>query len=117
MKKNLSSQSGIFNPRILLAFVLCSFGVLLAMFSFGATPRSNTSLPADPANLLSTFGSNTNRLAPGVPLPPGSQFSPNEHGDPSSSSSTAGLPHPAGKPSRLDAGAAGMPLRPGTASA
>src|SRR5207244_5348730 len=45
------------------------------------------------------------RLSPGVPLPPGTQFSPSEHGDPSSSSSTADFP-----------GVAQMPLRPGTAS-
>src|SRR5438445_10805635 len=55
MRKNPTSKSGIFNPRILFAFALCSFGVLLAMLSFGATPGetkgSNTSLPADPLHL------------------------------------------------------------------
>jgi hypothetical protein len=38
MRKNPASQSGIFNPRVLLAFALCSVGVLLAMLSFAATP-------------------------------------------------------------------------------
>jgi hypothetical protein len=38
MKKNPSSQSGLFNPRAFVAFTLCSVGVLLAMVSF-ATPR------------------------------------------------------------------------------
>jgi serine protease AprX len=33
-----SSQSGFFNPRVLLGFGLCSVGVLLAIFSFAATP-------------------------------------------------------------------------------
>ncbi len=31
MKKNPNSEAGIFNPRILAAFVLCSVGVLLAI--------------------------------------------------------------------------------------
>jgi hypothetical protein len=80
------------------------------MFSLAATPsaevpRANTSVPADPRNFLSTFGSNLNRLPPGVALPGSAQFSANGQGDPSSSSSTAGFP-----------GFAGMPLRPGTAS-
>src|ERR1700730_12185175 len=38
MKKNLSSQSGLLNPRVFVAFTLCSVGVLLAMVSFAA-PR------------------------------------------------------------------------------
>src|SRR5437773_1614938 len=36
MQKYFASQSGFFNPRVLLAFALCSVGVLLAMFSFTA---------------------------------------------------------------------------------
>ena len=55
------------------------------MLSLGATPpvettRANTSVPPDPANFPSTFGSNANRLPPGVPLPPGAQFSLNRPG-------------------------------------
>ena len=42
MRKNLSSESGIFNPRIFGAFLLCSVGVWLAMFSFASTPSSGT---------------------------------------------------------------------------
>ena len=42
MKKNLISQSGIFNPRILLAFSLCSVGTWMAMLSFASTPPSGT---------------------------------------------------------------------------
>jgi hypothetical protein len=38
MKKNPSSQSGLFNPRVLMAFTLCSVAALLAMASFAA-PR------------------------------------------------------------------------------
>jgi len=40
MKKNSPSQFGFFNPRVLIAFSLCSVGALLAMFSFAATPSS-----------------------------------------------------------------------------
>src|SRR6476646_1581058 len=103
MQKNTTSQSSIFNLRVLLAFTLCSVGALLAMLSLGATPpvettRANTSVPPDPANFPSTFGSNANRLPPGVPLPPGAQFSLNWQGDPSSSSPTAGFPGFAGMP-------------------
>src|SRR5437870_12596984 len=38
--KNPNSQSGIFVPRALIAFALCSSGVLLSMFSVAATPLS-----------------------------------------------------------------------------
>ncbi len=37
MKTNTASQSGLSNPRILFAFALCSFAVLLAVFSFADT--------------------------------------------------------------------------------
>ena len=55
MQKNAASQSGIFNPRVLLAFTLCSVGALLAMFSLGATPpvdttHANTSAPQPAAS-------------------------------------------------------------------
>ena len=54
MQKQSASESGVFHPRIFLAFALCSIGLLLAMFSFaqtGAAPRSS-SAPA----LTPTFG-------------------------------------------------------------
>jgi hypothetical protein len=108
--KTRNSKSGFFNPRILCAFALCSVGTLLAMLSFAAMPpvdttRANTSLPTDPPSFPSTFGSNTNQLPVGVPLPPGARFAPNSQGDASSSSPTAGLPE-----------FSGMPVRPATAT-
>src|SRR5207247_4923039 len=42
MRKNPASEFGFLNPRILMAVGLCSLGVLLAMFSFAATPSSGT---------------------------------------------------------------------------
>jgi len=42
MKKNPVPESGIFNPRIFLAFILCSVGTLLAMLSFAATSSTPT---------------------------------------------------------------------------
>src|SRR2546422_4523301 len=41
MKKNPNSQSGIFNPRVLLAFTLCSVGVFLAALGFAAVPPTS----------------------------------------------------------------------------
>src|SRR5438105_8669888 len=49
--KTLTSQSGLFNPRILGAFALCSLGVLLAMLSLAATPtrgNAETLVPTMP---------------------------------------------------------------------
>jgi hypothetical protein len=110
MQKNAASQSGIFNPRVLLAFTLCSVGALLAMFSLAAMPpletaHSNTGVPPDSRNFLSTFGSNANHLPRGVPLPPGTQFSLNGQGDPLKQQPTPGF-----------LGLPGMLFRPGTAS-
>src|SRR5438105_492320 len=53
MKKNLSSKSGIFNPRALVAFALCLAGVGLTMLSFAANPpnkmtRSAAESPGGP---------------------------------------------------------------------
>jgi hypothetical protein len=43
MKKNHPvSESGFFNPRMFGAFLLCSAGAWLAMFSFASTPSSGT---------------------------------------------------------------------------
>jgi hypothetical protein len=40
MKRNPSSQSGLFNPRALVALAFCSAAALLAFFSFAGVPRS-----------------------------------------------------------------------------
>src|SRR5882724_8665617 len=42
MKKKSASESGLFNPRIFLAFGLCSVGALLAMLSFAGMPSNKT---------------------------------------------------------------------------
>src|SRR2546426_11217218 len=54
MKKNPDSQSGIFTPRVLAAFLLCSAGVLLAMFGFAGTPPTGKTMPVlkTPGNSL-----------------------------------------------------------------
>jgi len=57
MKKNSGSKSGLFNPRILLAFSLCSIGVSLAMLSFaGSTRTANIKLTALSVPNTPTFG-------------------------------------------------------------
>jgi PKD repeat protein len=52
MKKHIPSKSGIFNPRFLLAFSLCSAAVFLGTFSFRSsaapTPSSGTLSPSNP---------------------------------------------------------------------
>ncbi len=42
MHKKCVSESGSFNPRVFLAFLLCAAGSWLAMFSFAATPTTGT---------------------------------------------------------------------------
>src|SRR3982750_1106569 len=78
MKKNPSSQSGLFNPRAFLAFTVCSTGVLLAMVSFAA-PTSRRPTPTFGHPIISGIGgvgfeqglrvdpSNANRLYTSVP--------------------------------------------------
>src|SRR4026208_248624 len=41
-KDHFASESAFFNPRIFAAFVLCSVGVWLAMFSFASTPSTGS---------------------------------------------------------------------------
>ena len=55
MKKNSSSQSGLFNPRVFVAFTLCSVGVLLAMVSFAA-PRPRPAPPTFGHPIISGIG-------------------------------------------------------------
>ena len=60
MRKNSASQSGVFNPRMLLAFTFCSVGILLAMFSFAAAPGSATaSTSSAEATAVTAGGSHT----------------------------------------------------------
>ncbi len=78
MKKNSSSQSGLFNPRVFVAFTLRSVGVLLAMVSFAA-PRPRPAPPTFGHPIISGIGgvgfeqgmrvdpSNPNRLYTSVP--------------------------------------------------
>src|SRR2546430_5137732 len=71
MKKNSTSESGLFNPRAFVAFTLCSAGALLAMVSFGAD-RADRPRPTNP-----TFGL---RIFSGIA---GVGFGPGPRGDPS----------------------------------
>src|SRR5438093_8486042 len=50
MKTNSTSKSGLFNPRVLLAFALCSVGAFLTMFSFAGT-RNAKATAFSPASL------------------------------------------------------------------
>src|SRR5438552_15607658 len=55
MKKNPSSQSGLFNPRVFVAFTVCSIGALLAMVSFAA-PRPRPAPPTLGHPIISGIG-------------------------------------------------------------
>src|SRR5213082_312987 len=78
MKKNSSSQSGLFNPRVFVAFTLFSVGALLAMVSFAA-PKPRPAPPTYGHPIISGIGgvgfeqglrvdpSNANRLYTSVP--------------------------------------------------
>src|SRR5438128_2377777 len=124
--KTPAFQSGLFTPHVLVAFALCSFGVLLGMFGLAATPPVVPPITNhySPITSSSPSAPNADRLPPGVPLPPSgldappasarrataqrgrkpdTQFSLNRNGVPASSSPTAGFPPPARKPSGLDA--------------
>jgi hypothetical protein len=48
MQKKSTSESGLFNPRVLAAFILCSVGALLAMVGFASTPSTGTVSDANP---------------------------------------------------------------------
>jgi hypothetical protein len=48
MQKNTDSESAFFNPRIFAAFLFCSVGAWLGMFSFASTPSSGTLSPTTP---------------------------------------------------------------------
>jgi hypothetical protein len=52
MKKNRASKAGLFDPRFLLALLLCSIGSALAVLSLGQ-PEFSTSAPASSARIAS----------------------------------------------------------------
>jgi hypothetical protein len=55
MNKKSVSKSGFFNPRVFLAFVLCSAGVSLGMFSLAAPPSSKKPSPQSAAQFKPTI--------------------------------------------------------------
>src|SRR5204862_7593400 len=55
MKKNPSSQSGLFNPRVFMAFTLFSVAALLAIASFAA-PRPRPAPPTFGHPIISGIG-------------------------------------------------------------
>ena len=69
MPKKQTSESGIFNPRVLLAFALCSVGVLLAISSFTGMGWHSVGCP-DGSN-CQDGRSDTDRLQRYMPVPGG----------------------------------------------
>src|SRR5438132_7898818 len=87
MRKKTVSESGIFHPRVFLAFILCSCGVSLATFSFAppkpvlpalqggprlALLKPNLTRPSAlaPSNYTSTSTSGASLAAPTSPSTP-----------------------------------------------
>jgi len=67
MKKDSNSKSGIFNPRVVLAFTLCSGGALLGMLSLAAPAPSSKTNASDPGALKPVvITSITNGVSPAV---------------------------------------------------
>ncbi len=67
MQKNPFSQSGVFNPRILLAVALCSVGLLLGMFGFVGSLSSGTKAKAFlPSRVSPASGGPTTNLSNGI---------------------------------------------------
>src|SRR5947199_8217390 len=86
MKKNPSSQSGLFNPRVFVAFTVCSIGALLAMVSFAA-PRPRPAPPTFGHPIISGIGAVG--LVPSLPVGPSNAdpLEPRGPGPPSSATS------------------------------
>ena len=57
MRKDPTSTSGLFNPRVLLALTLCATGLFLAAFGFATTPTppSWSTVSSPNANAAQTF--------------------------------------------------------------
>jgi Astacin (Peptidase family M12A) len=68
MRKNPTSQSGIFNPRVLLAFALCSVGAFLAVLSFAENAPSGVTSPGANSPGGSSFGGIETGLYRGMPV-------------------------------------------------
>jgi PKD repeat protein len=73
MRKNSSSESGAFNPRVFFACILCAIGASLAFVSFAATPPSGTLTDASgPLN----YTAGPFNVANPTPLPEGLDAGP-----------------------------------------
>src|SRR5947209_2687301 len=65
MQKKSASKSGLFNPRVLLAFSLCSVGASLALLSFASTTSmTNITVPSSIGQTVSVTWTGS--------IPPGS---------------------------------------------
>lgn len=64
MKKNPSSQSGSFNPRVFAAFMLSSAGVFLALASFAMPQEETTQLEASSGGARIYVTNTTQKIGP-----------------------------------------------------
>src|SRR2546426_3333421 len=54
-RSKLRAQSAFFNPRVVIAFALCSVGVGLGMLSFASTPPNGVTGSAANSAVVSSF--------------------------------------------------------------
>src|SRR4051794_3948498 len=78
MKKNHSSESGIFNTRVLSAFSLCSIGALLGIVSFAQVPTICVNCGSNPVAFLVRSYQGTHRCLDYSPEQVGSPVFINE---------------------------------------
>jgi PKD repeat protein len=71
MKKYSASESGIFNPRVFLALLLCLVGISLSMISFGATPSNWARSLKSSLQTTATSSAATPATSPQAPTTPG----------------------------------------------
>ena len=67
MKKQSASRSAFFNPRLLIGFVLCSAGLLLALAGFSKSVAENpAATSAETQNTLFSLTTGTDNTAIGT---------------------------------------------------
>ena len=67
MKKQFTSRSAFFNPRVLIGFVLCSIGVLLALTGSSESVTGNpAATSAETQNALFSLTAGTDNTAIGA---------------------------------------------------
>ena len=70
MKKKTTFESGIFTPRVLFAFIFCSVGLCLTLFSLGGNQGDGSGMPPGPSSFFSgpSTGEKVKSVYRGMPI-------------------------------------------------